>query len=438
MAGTFNLDKVREISHVSDPVNRPRRLWPLFPALLALALLTLSCGEGLKPTPLAPSPSAPSGGTPDTTPGSSDEALVRPGMRITLTVDGLNKPVDLQEVPDGQLLVAEQGGRLLLLDPRETDPAPTLIANVGALLSAGGERGLLGIALHPQFGETSGGTNRESRLYLNYTRRGDGATVVAVVEINLDSPSPRLLGEPLPLLVINQPYANHNAGEILFRADGRLVIPTGDGGSGGDPENRAQDPRSLLGKILLLDAEAAETAVRAGAAPPPPLVWMSGLRNPWRAVFDPRDGALWVTDVGQSATEEVTRLLAGPERDGANLGWRLIEGDRCYEPTTCSEPVGYAAPIGVYRHDGGACSISGGALANDPRGARWFLFTDWCDGQIRAISADLPTGRVADPARTVLILGEGLREVSGIITDRTGRVWLLDHGQGQLLLLTLQ
>ena len=178
---------------MSDPVKRPRRLWPLFSALLALALalLTLSCGQGLRPTPLAPSPSASSGGTPGTTPGSSDEALVRPGMRITLTVDDLNQPVDLQEVPDGRLLVAEQGGRLLLLDPRESDPAPTLVANFGALLVTGGERGLLGIALHPQFGETSGGTNRESRLYLNYTRRGDGATVVAVVDIDLDSPSPR-------------------------------------------------------------------------------------------------------------------------------------------------------------------------------------------------------------------------------------------------------
>ena len=400
-------------------------------ALLALALV--ACAPQVGPLP---------SGAPSASPAASDADQVSPRATLRPGSAGLGNPVDLVELPgDGRLLIADQAGRLLLVDAAAAIAAaesggvavePSLVADLRAGLSTGGERGLLGVALHPRFGAPG-----EERVYINYTRAGDGATVIAVAR--LDVARGMLRGAPLPLLAIEQPYANHNGGDLLFRDDGLLVIPTGDGGSAGDPQRRAQDPASLLGKVLLLDAEAAERAATGTGPAVRPSIWMSGVRNPWRVTFDPRDGALWIADVGQGTTEEVTRLPAGPARDGANLGWRTIEGDRCYGADACSEPPGYAPPIGVYRHEGGACSVSGGALADDPAGRRWYLFADWCDGKIRGISAGLPADRrVDDPLATVQLLGEGQAQLAAIVADASGRTWALDHGGGQLLLLTLE
>lgn len=420
----------------------PRTL-PLLSLALA-ALLLSSCGPSLGPTPLPaegdPSPS-PVAATPDPT-----DLALRADLRPV--AEGLGDPVDLVGLPgDPRLLIADQAGRLLLVDLRSAGASPRLVADLSDRLSVGGERGLLGVALHPRFGEPSSTRSVEQRIYLDYTRADDGATVVAVVELALESDGgARLLDAPTPLLVISQPFPNHNGGDLLFLPDGRLLVATGDGGAGGDPGGRAQDPENLLGKLLALDVEALarDPLTRADeqhrdADPSALRIVATGLRNPWRIALDPLAGQLWIADVGQATSEEVSRLdlvdLA-PERSSVpNFGWPIIEGDRCAGGGACREPRDYRAPLGVYRHDEGACSVSGGALATDDAGERWFLVADWCDGRIRALPANTPSG--ADPTVTLQVVAEGYPGIAALVTDHQGGVWALDHGSGRLLELRL-
>lgn len=390
--------------------------------LFALLLLAAGCAPLPSSRPILPSPSVP--------PSTVASPPLAPQATLVELATGLRAPVDLVALPDGRLLVAEQEGRLTLLDTTDLTRPPRSVADLRTLVRSGGEQGLLGLALHPRFGlpvrTPQGIGGIEARLYLNYTRADDGATVIAVAELDLARGT--LRSTPRSLLVIEQPYANHNAGDLVFRADGLLVVPTGDGGAGGDPENRAQDPTSRLGKLLLLDVE------RATGGGIEPRIWASGLRNPWRVAVDPRDGALWIVDVGQSRFEEVNRITIDTP-DGANFGWRIIEGTRCFDRDPCSAPSSYLSPVGVYDHGDGGCSIIGGDVARDPRGVAFFVFTDWCDGRLRAIAADQSGG---DPERSVLEIGVGRPSLSAIVADRSGRLLALDHGAGSLLAIELR
>lgn len=390
-------------------------------AMILIALLDAACGSGLGPAP-DPTDSTSAGGT-SPSPDRSNGPISVPVVDLDPVVDGLDAPIDLLALPDGDLLVAEQGGRLLRIEvgAEPADASAREVGDLAAAISTGGERGLLGVALHPAWGTASGSGNLEERLFLNYTRAGDGATIVAAVRFD----GMRINGTPTTLLEIAQPFSNHNGGDLAFRSDGMLVIPTGDGGSGGDPLGHAQRASSLLGKVLLLDVD--DSA--AGAE-----VWLIGVRNPWRIAFDTRDDSLWIADVGQGATEEVTRVPAGAPA-GSNLGWNIIEGDRCFGTASCSTPASYLAPIAVYRHDAGACSISGGAHLADASGARWFVVADWCDGLVRGLPTDMQIG---DPSTAFVTLGSVGSGISGIVDDGTGRIWALDHAGGRIIRLSLQ
>src|SRR5581483_540957 len=193
-----------------------------------------------------------------------------------------------------------------------------------------------------------------------------------------------------PILCVPQPYPNHNGGLVRFGPDGKLYIGLGDGGSGGDPENRAQNPDSLLGKLLRLDVDAGDPYAippdnpfaRGGGAPE---VWALGLRNPWRFAFDRASGLLYIADVGQDAWEEVD--VAPAARSGANYGWRLMEGAHCYHPDPCS-PAGLVPPALEYSHAEG-CAVVGGAVY---RGTRYpalagqYFYADLCGGWVRSFT----------------------------------------------------
>ncbi|MCB9010346.1 MAG: PQQ-dependent sugar dehydrogenase [Actinobacteria bacterium] len=279
----------------------PRRsLRLLIMAAAAAALLLTGCTSG------------DSRGVTPATPTRSGE-----GLGSTVALDRLSDPLLVAARPgDDALYVVEQGGRIRAFrDGREV----AQLLDVSDLTDAGGERGLLGLAFHPDH-ESNG------LLYVNFTDRS-GAT--NVVEYRAPDGGPAIPESARVVLRVGQPYSNHNGGDLAFGPDGMLYIGLGDGGSGGDPENRAQDLGSLLGKMLRIDVDGRDPGREYRIPPDNPFVdrrdarpeiWALGLRNPWRYSFDPVGGALWIGDVGQGDVEEVDRVTAD-EGSGANFGW---------------------------------------------------------------------------------------------------------------------
>jgi hypothetical protein len=290
-------------------------------------------------------------------------------------------------------------------------------------ISAGGERGLLGLAFHPRYAENG-------LVYVDYTDR-DGNTVISELRRAPGSDARADAGSERVLLRIDQPYPNHNGGMIAFGPDGFLYVGMGDGGSGGDPQNRARDLSTLLGKILRIDVDRRDPGLqyavpldnpfvgRDGARPE---IWASGLRNPLRFSFDPATGDLWIGDVGQGTWEEVDRLTAssGGGR-GADLGWRLMEGRACYDPPSGCEEAGLVTPLAVYGHDVG-CAVTGGYVHRPPASGSAggsassaldgvYLFSDSCSGRIWGVDAAGPDEQepslLLETGRPIVSFGRG-------------------------------
>ena len=277
-------------------------------------------------------------------------------------LSGLSSPLFLTHAGDGtnRIFVVEQGGRIKVVQPGST--TPTVFLDISSRLVAGGEQGLLGLAFHP-------GYAGNGRFFVDYTRSGDGATVIAEYHVSGD-PN---VADPTEsvLLTIPQPFANHNGGMLAFGFDGDLYIGMGDGGSANDPGNRAQDINNLLGKILRIDVSVPGTYSSppdnpfAGATPGADEIFAVGMRNPFRFSFDRLTGALWVGDVGQNAWEEVDVVTLG-----GNYGWRIFEGSHCSgnDPGLCGGS-GFTGPVTEYSHVSGRCSITGGYVYRGSSGA---------------------------------------------------------------------
>jgi glucose/arabinose dehydrogenase len=228
------------------------------------------------------------------------------------------------------------------------------------------------------------------------------------------------------LMVVPQPYLNHNGGMIVFGPDGFLYIGRGDGGSKGDPQNRAQNPQEWLGKILRIDVDKA----RPYAIPPDnpyasgggrPEIFALGIRNPWRFSFDRVTGMLWLADVGQYKWEEVDLVVAG-----GNYGWRIMEGAHCYNPAEDCSPEGLVFPIAEYGHEHGRCSITGGYVYRGtavPALKGTYLFGDYCSGELFAVPAT--ANRKSSTAPRVL-MQTGVR-ISSFGEDEAGEVYVVDH-----------
>jgi len=322
---------------------------------------------------------------------------------------GLAVPVLLTHAGDdsGRLFVLEQTGRIRVIGA-EGELEPDAWLDIRSKVRAGGEQGLLGLAFHPDFPD-------EPRFFVNYTRTGDGATVVAAYRVGAD-------GAPLPesereLLVIEQPYGNHNGGMIEFGPDGLLYIGMGDGGAGGDPHDYGQDPDVLLGKMLRIDVDAgepygipADNPFAAGGGRPE--IFATGLRNPWRFSFDRETGELWAGDVGQNAIEEIDVV----ER-GGNYGWRLMEGTRPYNPENGADDL--VPPVAEYANAGARCSVTGGYVYRGeavPALAGAYVFGDYCSGEIMALE-DGEIRVLLEPGFEIPSFGE----------DAAGELYVLDH-----------
>ena len=333
-------------------------------------------------------------------------------LRLEAVVGGLEQPVFLTHAGDasGRLFVVEQAGRILILAPGGLLPEPFL--DIRDRVRAGGERGLLGLAFHPRFA-------RNGRYFVYYTRQQDGASVLAEYRV---SPDPdRSRRRQRVLLRVPQPFSNHNGGMIAFGPDGLLYVALGDGGGGGDPGNRAQDPDQLLGKILRIDVGGrpyripeSNPFVGGGGRPE---IYALGLRNPWRFSFDRANGRLLAGDVGQGHREEIDLI-----RRGRNYGWRILEGTRCYRPRENCDRTGLEPPLTEYRQRGARCAVTGGYVyrgraIGELRGT--YLFADFCSGEIFG----LRQGRrsiLLDSDLTIASFGE----------DEAGELYVLDHSGG--------
>jgi len=339
--------------------------------------------------------------------GAASSALVSNGgvttaaaFTLTLTPfkSGFASPVFMTSAHDGsgRLFVAEQGGRVKVIS-RDGTVLPTPLLDLSARVSKGTEQGLLGLAFHPNF-RTNG------KFYVDFTNLA-GDTVIN--EYRLSPPSSNRVTLPgRRIIKIDQPYVNHNGGDIAFGPDGFLYIGMGDGGSGGDPGNRAQSRNTLLGKILRINVNG-HTATRGYLIPSSnPYVgragrdeiWSYGLRNPWRFSIDPATGALWIGDVGQNRFEEVDRSLRGIYKVGGrgrNYGWRVLEGRHCFIPATGCSRVGKTMPLIEYAHDNpnttdDNCAVTGGYVYRGnayPLLRGQYVYGDFCSGRIWTISA---------------------------------------------------
>ena len=270
---------------------------------------------------------------------------------------GFSSPVEIVHPPnDSRLFVVQQGGIIKILNPNGSINATPFLTLTTATITTGGERGLLGMAFHPNYASNG-------FFYLNYTNTS-GNTVVARYAVNASNPNIANTTGTV-LLTVTQPFSNHNGGGIHFGPDGYLYIGMGDGGSGGDPGNRAQNINENLGKMLRIDVDSASPY---GIPPTNPYVgvagndeiWAIGVRNPWKFSFNRLNGDLWIADVGQNVVEEINKILSPLPNTGLNFGWRCYEGNVAYNTTGCVPLASMTAPIAVVNQNTGACSSTGG------------------------------------------------------------------------------
>ena len=309
--------------------------------------------------------------------------LLNVSLAQTLTIQsfatGLSGAVDIAHPSgDERLFVVQQGGQIRIVNTNGTiNTTPFL--NLSSLIISGGEQGLLGLAFHPNYA-TNG------QFFVNYTRASDGATVIAKYTVSTVNPNVANTAGTV-LMTIAQPYANHNGGCIRFGPDGYLYIGMGDGGSGGDPENRAQNINENLGKMLRIDVDNPVAPLNYGIPPTNPYVgiagndeiWAIGVRNPWKFSFNRLNNDLWIADVGQNAVEEINKV-ASPVPAGLNFGWRCYEGNVPYNTTGCVAVGALTMPIAQYSHSEG-CSITGGYLYTGslyPNLVGKYVFADYC------------------------------------------------------------
>lgn len=296
-------------------------------------------------------------------------------------VSGISNPVEIVASPtsDNRLFVVQQSGTIKIVNENGII-APDNFLNISNLITFGGERGLLGLAFHPQFS-----TNRYFFVYYNNLQ---GSIRVSRFTANSSNPNTADVSSEKILLTIPKPFTNHNGGSIHFGADGYLWISTGDGGSGGDPNNNAQNKNSLLGKMLRIDVNS-DNAYNIPSDNPfvgidgADEIWAYGLRNAWKFSFDRTTNQVWIADVGQGDIEEINKVSAATP--GINYGWRCYEGNAPYNTTGCANASTMTFPVAQYDHSGGKCSITGGYLY---RGNLYtdlvgkYVFADYCSGQI--------------------------------------------------------
>ncbi|MEE9269823.1 MAG: PQQ-dependent sugar dehydrogenase [Candidatus Krumholzibacteria bacterium] len=323
---------------------------------------------------------------------SSDDTVNPTGVRFDAAVAFSNltfrRPLDLQDPGDGsnRLFVVEQRGTILVFENSDSAGTASVFLDISSIVTFGREQGLLGLAFHPQFASNG-------YYFVYYSTTGQLRTRLSRFQADAGNPDTTAAGSQVDVLDIDQPFANHNGGQISFGPDGFLYIAVGDGGSGNDPQNNGQTRTTLLGKILRIDVDTLPYGIPADN----PFVGNNqgyreeifawGLRNPWRFSFDPPTQRLWVGDVGQNAREEIDLV-----EKGKNYGWNIMEGSICLPPTSGCDMTGLVPPVWEYSHpvmEGR--SVTGGFVYRGsalPELVGAYVYADFQTGEIWALRYD--------------------------------------------------
>jgi glucose/arabinose dehydrogenase len=340
-------------------------------------------------------------------------------VRITT---GLDQPVAITHAGDSRLFITQQTGKIVIWDGSRILPTPFL--DLTAAISSGGERGLLSVAFHPHYRDNG-------RFFVYYTDRSGNIQIdrytVSSTNPNVADPASRV-----PILNIAHPVnANHNGGQLQFGPDGFLYAGTGDGGSGGDPPNNAQNTSVLLGKLLRIDVDAGSPYAIPAGNPFHNEIWAYGLRNPWRFSFDRVSGDLWIGDVGQNLWEEID-FQPVTSIGGENYGWRRMEGTHCFNPSSNCQTAAMTLPVAEYSHAFG-CSVTGGYRYHGTRYRRLlglYFYSDYCSGTIwtlsQAADGSFPSKMQLDTNLAVSTFGE----------DVNGELYLADLNAGAVYQIT--
>ncbi len=346
-------------------------------------------------------------------------------LRVTTTevAADLSRPTAVVGLPDGRMLVTEKPGRIRSYDPT-SGLAPTPVLDITDRVNeTDAERGLLGLALAPDFAYSD-------TVYVVYTREPDAAVTLSRVTLTTGA-------EEVLLTQEHAEFGNHNGGHVTFGPDGFLYLGIGDGGSGGDPLGSGQNRNTLLGKILRIDVSRACDPLPycvppdnpfVGVADTRPEIWAWGLRNPWKFAFDEADRSLWIADVGQGRYEEVDHI--GPSDGGENFGWSCMEGPIVFDETRCDEAAEYTAPVFHYRSGVEGCAVIGGLVYRGQEfaelAAGTYIAADFCAMTAYGLRAN------GDGTHSAAPIGTFPEYVNAFGADRDGELYLVTDLPGKL------
>ncbi len=390
----------------------------LFTLSVVSVFIGFSCESGTDPI----------GKTDDSTstavPGEYQAVIAFPNLTF-------DDPVEFTHAFDGtnKVYIIEQKGVIRVFDNVSTASQAAVFLDIDARVDAGGEMGLLGLAFHPNF-EANG------YFYVNYNRNSPTRqTVISRFKVNSGAQTADASSEKI-LLTFDQPFTNHKGGKLAFGQDGYLYIATGDGGSGGDPQNNAQNRKNLLGKILRIDVNV-EDRLNYGIPKDNPYagntegfkeeIYAYGLRNPWRFSFDSATNNLWVGDVGQNEVEEIDIITKG-----GNYGWRIKEANDCFDATGNCNQSGLVAPVWSYRQGTDGRSVTGGVVYRGkklPDLVGKYIFGDYVSGKLWSLKYD---GSKATDS------GDKIANVSSISAfgeDANHELYILNYGSGKVYML---
>jgi len=421
-------------------------------ALFLVASTALACGDDGGGATIDAGPDIDSAIAPAPDASTAADCVPKSGttladLRLQEVTSGLSKPVFVTAPPgDTRLFVLEQAGRIRLVENGTLTDTPFLDIS-DRVNDAGGEQGLLGLAFHP-------GWSTNGKFYVYYTGgTGNGETVVAEYEVNAVDASTADKATETILLTEPQPFQNHNGGMIAFGQDGYLYIGLGDGGSGSDPGQRAQNPSVLLGSMLRIDVDNPGSGKAYGIPEDNPFadgnggapeVYAYGLRNPWRWSFDRMTGDAYIADVGQNRVEEVNAITVA-NMNGANFGWDVYEGSECFNDgadpkilgTGCTL-TGTVQPIIEYGHtpttgltpppaDPAGNAITGGyvyrgACLPDLQGT--YFYGDFVTNITRTLKWNGSAATDTQDITSTLQMGVGLGGVASFGEDGFGELYL--------------
>lgn len=365
----------------------------------------------------------------DTSTVSTSDSTGRYNLSVAFPNLQFEQPVELTSPNDNtnRIFVIAQKGIIHVFSKNPDVKKSTVFLDIEKKVESGGEKGLLGLAFHPDY-KTNG------FFYVNYTRGNPLETVISRFKVSASDPNVADPSSEVILLTYRQPYENHNGGKVAFGNDGFLYIAAGDGGSGGDPGNRAQNRKELLGKILRIDVNKPDGNLPYSIPADNPFkqnkdgfreeIYAYGMRNPWRLSFDRESGTLWAGDVGQDKIEEVDII-----EKGGNYGWHIMEADECFQSSNCNKN-GLTMPIWSY-HQGAETghSVTGGYVCRDknlPELNSKYVFGDYVSGNIWALTY---SGKKAVKNELITKLSDGL---SSFGEDSNDNLYVLAYGEGKI------